>query len=68
MRLDMGLMKKHQALMELDPNLSEKDALKEIEDIEQEKESNMQRVMSGFQVSQTDENDQARPIGNTPQQ
>lgn len=68
MRLDMGLMKKHQALMELDPNLSEKDALKEIEDIEQEKESNMQRVMSGFQVSQTDENNQARPIGNTPQQ
>lgn len=68
MRIEMGLMKKHQALMELDPNLSEKDALQEIEDIEKEKQDNMQKVMNGFQVSQADEDTQPGSFGNTPKQ
>ena len=54
--------------MELDPNLSEKDALQEIEDIEKEKQDNMQNVMNGFQVSQADEDTQPGSFGNTPKQ
>lgn len=47
LRLDMGLMKKYQALMELDPNLSEQDAKDEIADTEKEKQANMQRFLDG---------------------
>jgi hypothetical protein len=36
-RLNLGLIKKHQALMEINPNLSEVDAIKELDEIEQEK-------------------------------
>jgi hypothetical protein len=68
MMMDMGLMKKHRALMELDPNLSEKDAIKEIEDIDNEKQENMNKVMNGFQVSQADEDTQPGSFGNTPKQ
>jgi hypothetical protein len=70
MRIDMGLMQKHEALMELDPNLSEQEAKDKLEEIEKEKQSNMIKFMGGFngQVSEADEENQTRPFRNTPQQ
>jgi hypothetical protein len=70
LRLDMGLMQKHEALMELDPNLSEQDAKDKLEEIDKEKQDNMSKVMNGFQetISESDQDDIARPFGSSPRQ
>ena len=63
LRMELGLMRKYEALMELDPNLNEADAKKEVEEIETEKQDNMNKVMDGFDT-ETDEDNQIRPIPN----
>jgi hypothetical protein len=70
LRIDMGLMQKHEALMELDPNLSEQDAKDKLQEIDTEKNDNMNKVMNGFQekLSESNESNKSGLIRNTPQQ
>jgi hypothetical protein len=62
LRIDMGLMQKFEALMELDPNLSELDAKDKLKEIDTENQEKMSEVMSGFQIQEPNENPQAKPF------
>ena len=54
-RINLGLMTKEEALMTLDPNLSEEEAKKKIDTINKEKQSNANGLMNG--LPEADEDD-----------
>jgi hypothetical protein len=65
-RLSMGLMEEYEALMELDPNLSEKEAKKKLETI---RKSKLEKAGSFFGNTEgNSEEDNFRPDGDTDEQ
>ncbi len=60
-RLQLGLITKVEALMMLNPNLSEEEAEERLESIEEEKADNVRRFMNGSAVRNSEEPD-TRPV------
>jgi len=48
LKKDLGIIEKHEMLMLLDPNMSEKDAKEKIERIDEEKQANMELFAGSF--------------------
>ena len=70
MRMDMGLMTKVQALMVIDPNMSEEEARDLLEEIDEEKMNRAQSFGGMFNANESVESDEdsgSEPIGSSDQ-
>jgi hypothetical protein len=62
MLLDMGLIQKHEALMKLNPNLKEEDAIAKVKEIDAEKEKKAKEFLNSMPTN----NGTGQPIGAKP--